>query len=211
MRTAQLMGLQYDADLDNEPLSRSLALSVEAHELGIKPEKLTHPKRSDGSIEQEIRRRTFWSCFIMDRYLSSGKYRPQMLNVKDLRIQLPSSEKAFLFGQKVRTLLLGEETSDPQHRINGQQAERINGLDRSGLSRDVQNGRTSASSHDGRHRNMAEEKGRWEIGSDEGVLSRFIRVLELYGRIVKWSCNGGRRYCQTRPLQFRLLTDTIQM
>ncbi|KAL9097063.1 MAG: hypothetical protein Q9165_001027 [Trypethelium subeluteriae] len=85
-----------------------MALGIEAQQLGIKAEKLTRTKQSDAFVEQEIRRRTFWSCFIMDRYLSSGKYRPQMLSVKDLRIQLPSSEKAFLFGEKARLKTEGD-------------------------------------------------------------------------------------------------------
>ena len=194
MRTAQIMGLQYDADLDDEPLSRSMALSVEAHQLGIKPEKLTHPKRSDAFTEQEIRRRTFWSCFVMDRYLSSGKYRPQMLNVKDLRIQLPSSEKAFLFGEKVRTLLLDEEPDDYKHRSAAQFPSQPANSAAHNAHSDGQDSHFRVSSNDGQRKDVLEEKGRWEIGADEGVISRFIRVLDLYGQIVKWSCNGGRRY-----------------
>jgi hypothetical protein len=42
-----------------------------------------------------------------------------------------------------------------------------------------------------------EKNGRWEIGADEGVLTRFIKALDLYGSIVKWSCAGGRRYVKT--------------
>ena len=39
-----------------------------------------------------------------------------------------------------------------------------------------------------------EDKGRLETGADEGLESQYIKVLELYGKVIKWSCAGGRRY-----------------
>lgn len=38
-----------------------------------------------------------------------------------------------------------------------------------------------------------EEKGRLEVGPDEGLVSRYVKVLEIYGKVIKWSCSGGRR------------------
>jgi hypothetical protein len=172
IRSAQVLGLQFEQEFDDMPLARSLALSDEIRHMGVSPDRLgrsTMLNNKGGEfIEQEMRRRTFWSCFIMDRYLSSGKYRPSMLNVQDLRIQLPSSERAFLFGEKVRTALLGGD---------------VEGTGR---------GQTRNQLKDSYGR-VTDDNARLEGGEDEGALSCFIRALDFYGTIVKWSCAGGRR------------------
>ena len=49
--------------------------------------------------EQEVRRRTLWSCFIMDRLVSFICSRPQTLRSVKLRVQLPCPERQFLFGE----------------------------------------------------------------------------------------------------------------
>lgn len=63
---------------------------------------------AEQNILREIKRRTFWSCFIMDRSLSCGEARPPMLSVDRLHVQLPCSDDAFSHGRDVRTRLLGE-------------------------------------------------------------------------------------------------------
>ncbi|KAL2822497.1 fungal-specific transcription factor domain-containing protein [Aspergillus granulosus] len=45
--------------------------------------------------DREIRRRTMWACFLMDRYNSSGSQRPPIGNEKFLQIQLPIKEAHF--------------------------------------------------------------------------------------------------------------------
>jgi len=188
IRYAQILGFQYERDLDDEPHALSQALKSEADRMGLEQHrKIARPSLSSSEefIHQEIQRRTFWSCFVLDRYISSGKYRPQMLNVHDLRIQLPSTDRAFLFGEKVRTLLLGEEQGDTDARAEAQ-SKRLS-------STTLGNGdlRPSPSS-DGRLHDDT-QGARWEISTEEGVLSRYIRVIDLYGKLVRWSCGGGRR------------------
>lgn len=190
IRQAQAMGLQYELDLDDEPLSRSLALNGEAEKLGIDTRKssLTGAQdENDAFTQQEIRRRTFWSCFIMDRYLSSGKYRPQMLQVKDLRIQLPASERSFLFAEKVRTLMLGEEEQSVAGRAEVQS------------HRQASLGITAAAESNGIVHDTNDDKMQLQVGADEGLVSRYIKILEIYGKVVKWSCGGGRRYFKHVP------------
>lgn len=46
--------------------------------------------------DREIRRRTMWACFLMDRYNSSGSQRPPIGNEKFIQIQLPVKESHFL-------------------------------------------------------------------------------------------------------------------
>ena len=133
-------------------------------------------------IDREIERRTFWSCFIMDRYLSCGESRPQMLDVAKLRkIQLPCSDSAFSDGQKVRTRLLGE---DDQAYAGRRQRVRdaING------SHEHLNG-----SNQDNHGSNRDDEVEWEEGKDEGELSLYIQAVHHFGRVMEWSNDVGRR------------------
>ncbi|KAK0113138.1 hypothetical protein ONS95_014838 [Cadophora gregata] len=46
-------------------------------------------------IDREIRRRTMWSCFLMDRFNSSGTDRPIFIKESSIKVQLPIKEKYF--------------------------------------------------------------------------------------------------------------------
>ncbi|RFU26937.1 hypothetical protein B7463_g9407, partial [Scytalidium lignicola] len=46
-------------------------------------------------IDREIRRRTMWACFLMDRFNSSGTDRPTFIKEETIKIQLPIREKYF--------------------------------------------------------------------------------------------------------------------
>jgi hypothetical protein len=54
-------------------------------------------------IEAEVRRRTAWTCFLMDSLLSGGKGRKRSLVADDMAIQLPCEREGFVFGQPVCT------------------------------------------------------------------------------------------------------------
>lgn len=45
--------------------------------------------------DREIRRRTMWACFLMDRFNSSGTERPPFANEETIKIQLPIKETYF--------------------------------------------------------------------------------------------------------------------
>ena len=47
------------------------------------------------STDREIRRRTMWSCFLMDRFNSSGTERPTFANEENINVQLPVKEALF--------------------------------------------------------------------------------------------------------------------
>lgn len=191
IRAAQAMGLQFEMDLDDEPLSRSVALNCEAERLGVDRRDSNAEGEEDGDrfIQQEIRRRTFWSCFIMDRYLSSGKYRPQMLHATDLRIQLPASERSFLFAEKVRTLMLGEEDNRVRRAKVQSHRQASVMLGTTGTPEPKRTGSPTGVDAD-------VEAARLESGADEGLVSRYIKILEIYGQVIRWSCAGGRRSVQ---------------
>lgn len=190
--SAQAMGLHIEQDLDDKPFARCFATASAGEDSisDIDRRSSSIGSSNDAFIQQEIRRRTFWTCFILDRYLSNGKFRPQVLRVKDMRIQLPASEQAFLFGEKVRTLMLGEEERDVALRIDEQSRRR------SSIAIDSINGgakRQSFASNESNGGNASLDQGKWEVGADEGLVSRYIKIMDIYGRVLRWACGGGRQ------------------
>lgn len=125
--------------------------------------------RRDRFIQQESRRRTFWTCVILDRYLSVGKRRPKVLQVKDFygKIQIPCSEKNFISGRAVKTRYFGESEQDFEER-----RQRTNDF-------------------------IAQRGGpriEWEDREEDGMLGRYIFTLELFTDVNQWANNDGRRY-----------------
>ncbi|KAF2085385.1 hypothetical protein K490DRAFT_21066, partial [Saccharata proteae CBS 121410] len=56
----------------------------------------------DEFIAAEERRRTAWTCFLMDSLLSGGKGRKRSLMLEDMHIQLPCQKDKYVFGEAVR-------------------------------------------------------------------------------------------------------------
>lgn len=54
-----------------------------------------NPRTQLSFIDREIRRRTMWACFLMDRFNSSGTDRPMFIKEETINIQLPIKEKLF--------------------------------------------------------------------------------------------------------------------
>ncbi|KAI9825927.1 MAG: hypothetical protein M1819_000446 [Sarea resinae] len=52
-------------------------------------------------IVAEARRRTAWTCFLIESLLSGGKGRKRTLTSKDMLIQLPCDDESFVFGSPV--------------------------------------------------------------------------------------------------------------
>ena len=201
IRLAQAMGLPFE--LENELSSRDVSrsspsLKMEADHFGLPRRGELREPTSDDIIAQETKRRTFWACFILDRCLSSGRYRPRMIRVKELGIQLPS-DNAFAFGERVRTARLNEPTvRRPQSfGAQGMQIPSIRqslgiGDEKLPATNGTQDGK--AWSPISRRKDSTEEEvDRWEVGAEESVLSRVIRIIRIWGGIAKWSCAGGRR------------------
>lgn len=66
----------------------------------LKTPKNRKPTREE-FIEAEVRRRTAWTCFLMDSLLSGGKGRKRSLTADDMAIQLPCEREGFVFGEPV--------------------------------------------------------------------------------------------------------------
>jgi hypothetical protein len=103
-RLAQSMGFPYEDDprhsAPKSPASNGSLKGHAAKQPAFPGEELT---------EKEVRRRTWWSCFIMDRMLSAGKCRPTMIDVEKLRVQLPCSSDQFLFVRTAETGFLSSK------------------------------------------------------------------------------------------------------
>jgi hypothetical protein len=197
IRLAQSMGLPFE--LENEtatrdPLRASIWRSEPDHH-GLARRREPREQTSDEVIAQETKRRTFWACFIIDRCLSTGKYRPRMVKVRDLDIQLPS-DNAFAFGERVRTSRLRDtygrrlQSFDAQGQIPSlRQSIGFEEKLRPNGSADPKSPWSPVQRKD----SVDHEVDRWEVGAEESVLSRVIRILKVWGRIAKWACVGGRR------------------
>lgn len=71
-----------------------MAIALQLHkDLGSDNRQPQHTQLS--FIDREIRRRTMWACFLMDRFTSSGVDRPIFIKEEWLKIQLPIKEKLF--------------------------------------------------------------------------------------------------------------------
>jgi hypothetical protein len=133
--------------------------------------------RIHNAIDREIRRRTFWSCFILNQYTACGEDRVDFMNVDYIATQLPCSDKAFHKGLKVKTRLLGE--SDDKYRERRRANE----------TRQTYN-RILASSR------KEHDDVRWEEGKDEAELSLYIQTVHHFSLSLSWSVGKGRRYVQ---------------
>ena len=74
-----------------------MAYALQLHR-ELDPEPLPHrtDEVSDLSpTDREIRRRTMWACFLMDRFNSSGTERPTFIREESIKVQLPVRESYF--------------------------------------------------------------------------------------------------------------------
>jgi hypothetical protein len=72
----------------------------------------SHTSTQDAFLTAEERRRTAWTCFLMDSLLSGGKRRRRLLSADDMRIQLPCDSDDFHFADPVRCERLDRSVSD---------------------------------------------------------------------------------------------------
>lgn len=68
-------------------------------------------------IDAEVRRRTAWTCFLMDSLLSGGKGRKRSLTAADMLIQLPCERESFVFGEPICTEQLDGSIRMPSYTL----------------------------------------------------------------------------------------------
>lgn len=64
---------------------------------------MMEPDPGLSTIDQEERRRLFWSIYLLDRFVSCSKQRPQAIMDIDCQVQLPCNEIDFCEGNPVKT------------------------------------------------------------------------------------------------------------
>jgi hypothetical protein len=106
IRMAKLMRLEQD--------DRRMAI-LENQALGTRRFEKRLPEIA---IIRETRRRTMYSCFIVDRMMSFGNERSLSIAVESMLIQLPCSEMAFDLSLEVYTGLLQPHEGSSQPQIN---------------------------------------------------------------------------------------------
>ena len=103
MATRMAYALQLHRELDHDPLGRK------------------NGKKSELSCtDREIRRRTMWACFLMDRFNSSGTERPMFADEAMIKIQLPIKESKFQMGIPGSTESLDGRVPNPTVTDTGQ-------------------------------------------------------------------------------------------
>lgn len=97
-----------------------MAFALQLHkDLEYDPMQL-NPTKQLSFIDREIRRRTMWACFLMDRFNSSGTDRPMFVKEETVKIQLPIKEKLFQLDMPGPTENLSEQVPHPVPTDEGQ-------------------------------------------------------------------------------------------
>ena len=129
--------LQLHREMDHDPLGRRQDKSSEL-----------------SFTDQEIRRRTMWACFLMDRFNSSGTERPPFANEENIKVQLPIKESHFQMEIPGVTETLDGEIPPPISPT----AEQVS-----------------------------------DTKTNMGVASYMIRIIALWGRVIKYLNLGGKQ------------------
>lgn len=105
--------------------------------------------------DREIRRRTMWSCFLMDRFNSSGTERPTFASEENIHVQLPVKEA--LFQMELPGYTEGLD-GDLSHLVSP----------------------------------VSPEAGQVTFKDNMGVAAYMIRIIALWGRVIKYLNLGGK-------------------
>jgi hypothetical protein len=177
IRCAHQLALHIDDDKEAERITEK----DDATHNASKP--MSASAKADQFIRAEIRRRTYWTCFILDRYLTGGKYRPSDIDLTMVRIQLPCSESAFNMGKAVKTSWLAPEVQNAKsNAISESQSMAaksvIGNCPVSGSSPSDDNGASVP------------------VESVETPQCHYIRAMEFFRHYMAWTTSGGRRYAR---------------
>lgn len=74
----------------------------------------TKPLTPEEWIDLEVRRRTYWTLFLIDRYQCAGHGRPHAIRSDEIAIQLPCTEESFNTGQPYTTLHLNGDSVEQE-------------------------------------------------------------------------------------------------
>jgi len=102
-------------------MAQRMAYALQLHkELEYDPGVTEVDKKPLSLTDREIRRRTMWSCFLMDRFNSSGTDRPLFVNEQYIEVQLPVKEHLYLHEIQAPTENLDGNVPNPVAPDSGQ-------------------------------------------------------------------------------------------
>lgn len=87
------------------------------HSVRVAPDELPGGIECDATC-QIVETSTFWACFTLDCFISSGTYNPRMLSMSEMRklgIPRPAPLTGFIFGFKQQMLTQEPTTLDLEH------------------------------------------------------------------------------------------------
>ena len=106
-------------------MAERMAYALQLHrELDHDPLGTRNDKKSELSFtDREIRRRTMWACFMMDRFTASGTERPMSADEESIKVQLPIKEAYFQMDIPGSTENLDGQVPNPVTNDTGQLAD----------------------------------------------------------------------------------------
>ncbi|KAF2655710.1 hypothetical protein K491DRAFT_411253 [Lophiostoma macrostomum CBS 122681] len=102
-------------------MAQRMAYALQLHkELEYDPASNEPDRKPLSLTDREIRRRTMWSCFLMDRFNSSGTDRPLFVNEQYIEVQLPIKENLYIDEIRAPTENLDGNIPNPVPNHSGQ-------------------------------------------------------------------------------------------
>ncbi|KAF2463589.1 uncharacterized protein BDR25DRAFT_307642 [Lindgomyces ingoldianus] len=102
-------------------MAQRMAYALQLHkELEYDPSVAETERKPLSLTDREIRRRTMWSCFLMDRFNSSGTDRPLFVNEQYIEVQLPVKEHLYIHEIRAPTENLEGNVPNPVPPDSGQ-------------------------------------------------------------------------------------------
>ncbi|KAF2243397.1 hypothetical protein BU26DRAFT_534319 [Trematosphaeria pertusa] len=102
-------------------MAQRMAYALQLHkELEYDPGVGEAERKPFSLTDREIRRRTMWSCFLMDRFNSSGTDRPLFVNEQYIEVQLPVKEHLYIHEIQAPTENLDGNVPNPVSPDSGQ-------------------------------------------------------------------------------------------
>jgi len=105
-------------------MAQRMAYALQLHkELEYDPSSNETDRKPLSYTDREIRRRTMWSCFLMDRFNSSGTDRPLFVHEQYIEVQLPVKEHLYIHEIRAPTENLEGNVPNPVPPDSGQLAD----------------------------------------------------------------------------------------
>ncbi|KAJ4353284.1 uncharacterized protein N0V89_005011 [Didymosphaeria variabile] len=179
IKTMQLLRCQFDEELVDKDLDDKMRSTS-------KQEPREDWLNERRFILEETRRRTFWSCFIIDRYVSYGDYKPRSILMGDpsILVQLPCSEDRFDLGLKTKTRMLRESDEDFLSR-------------RQKYSQHLEEYQHSLEKHNQGY--PIDANVEWEDEDAQSPLVWLIKALDVFGDVMRYTCTITRRADKENP------------